>query len=348
MTRAIRFVGLLCAGLLVVGCTAWGALALLYYDPASPLLRQALAVAFGIAGLAALIALARPRWRWRGVGLFAALFALLLGAWSGLQPTNEADWQPEGARIASARIDGDQVTVHNVRNFAYRTETDFTPSWDDRTYDLRRLDGVDLVAVYWMGPAIAHVFLSFGFRDQGHLAISIEARKKRGQSYSSVDGFFRQYELQYVVADERDVIRLRTNYRRDPPEEAYLYRLQGSNADARRLFLAYLTKINSLSERPEFYNTLLANCTNNIWVHSLANPGHVPYSWKILASGHVPEYLYGLGKLDTSVPFPVLHEQAHINERAKQADAAADFSARIRAAPGPAAKASPAVDPAGR
>jgi hypothetical protein len=348
MTRVLRTAALLAAWLLVLACTAWGTLALLHYDHAADPLRRSLAAAFGAAGLATLVALVLPRWRWRGTGLFTALFALLLGAWFSLEASNEGDWQPEAARTASARIEGDQVTVRNVRNFDYRTETDSTPSWDDRTYDLRRLEGVDLVAVYWMGPAIAHVFLSFGFGEQGHLAISIEARKKRGESYSSLKGFFRQYELQYVVADERDVIRLRTNYRRDPPEDVYVYRLRGAEGNGRRLFLAYLAKVNALNERPEFYNTLVANCTNNIWLHSLANPDHVPYSWKILVSGYVPEYLYDVGKLDTNVPFPALREAAHINARAHQADAAADFSARIRAAPRTSAAAASAGEPSGR
>ena len=131
----------------------------------------------------------------------------------------------ENAVLPHATIEGDRVTVHNVRNFAYRTETDFTPAWHDKTYDLRQLEGVDLVATYWMGPAVAHIFLSFAFAGGDHLAVSIETRKEKGEGYSTVKGFFRQYELYYVVADERDVIGLRTNYRRDPPEDVYVYRI---------------------------------------------------------------------------------------------------------------------------
>ena len=155
-----------------------------------------------------------------------------------------------------ATIDGDLVTMHNIRNFDYRTETDFTPAYYDRTFDLRKLDSVDLVAVNKSGPQIAHIFLSFGFADQSHLALSIEARKPRGEGFSSLKGFFRQYELYYVVADERDVIRLRTNYRRDPPEEVHMYRIHVSIEDARILFRTYLEKINALKDHPEFYNSL--------------------------------------------------------------------------------------------
>src|SRR6185312_7805305 len=133
----------------------------------------------------------------------------------------------------------------------YRTETDFTPRYYDRAFDLKQLDSVDMFAAYWMGPAIAHVFLSFGFTDGRHVAISIEARKERGEGYSSVQGFFRQYELYYAVGDERDIVRLRTNYRRDPPEHVYLYRLHGPLVNGRRLFLEYLRRINRLRDHPE-------------------------------------------------------------------------------------------------
>src|SRR4029079_11636556 len=181
---------------------------------------------YALCGLAAVACLVSG-WRWKpalavyGVALLAAF-----GWWSSLNPSNERAWTPEVARVAHATIDGDRVTVHDIRNFDYRSETDFTPAYYDRTFDLRALDSVDLLAVYWMGPAIAHMFVSFGFGDD-HLAVSIEARKVRGEGYSSLKSFFRQCELVYVVADERDVIRLRTNYRKDPPEDVYLYRTQG-------------------------------------------------------------------------------------------------------------------------
>jgi hypothetical protein len=220
--------------------------------------------------------------------------------------------------------------VHNIRNFDYRSETDFTARYYDRSFDLRELDSVDLAAVYWMGPHIAHIFLSFGFAGRDYLGISIEARKPAGEGFSTIKGFFRQYELYYVVADERDVIRLRTNYRKDPPEEVHLYRLRGERADARRLFVSYLEKINSLKQQPEFYNSLTTNCTTNIWLQSRVNPDHLPFSWKILISGHVPEYLYESGRLDTSVPFAELQRRSIVNERAHAADQAADFSQRIR------------------
>jgi Domain of unknown function (DUF4105) len=331
-------------GVLIAGAGGWSVLALTYAGPQDPVLRIALATAAAIVALAALLALALPRWRWRALIVFSLLFAGLLTWFSGLAPTNEADWQPDVAKLAYATFDGDAVTVHNIRNFDYRSETDYTPAWYDKRFDLRNLEGVDLVAVYWMGPAIAHTFLSFAFAGGDHLAVSIETRKKQGQGYSTLQGFFRQYELIYIVADERDVIRLRTNYRHDPPEDVYVYRVQAPLEAARRVFIEYMQQINNLRAHPEFYNTLTSNCTTDIWVNTLVNDQHLPFSWKILVSGYVPRYLYEQGRLDTRVPFLELRERAHVNARAQAADAAPDFSRRIREAT-PAAASNASASP---
>ena len=321
---------LLCLAVLLLGSAAWGMAALWYFDHASFALRTTLASVFGIASLLCLAGILASRWRWRAATAYAVLFAVVLWRWQAIEPSNERDWQLESARLAYATIDGERITLHNIRNFEYRTETDFTPAYYDKTFDLRSLDSVDVVTSYWMGPAIAHVFLSFGFGGKDHVAISIEARKERGEGYSSVRGFFRQYELHYVVADERDVIGVRTNYRRDPPEEVYLYRLRGTPEAARRVFLDYVAEINRLKEQPEFYNTLITNCTSNIWLHSRVNPDHLPYSWKLLASGHVPELLYEHGKLDTRLPLAELQRRSLINPRAVAGGDGEDFSRRIR------------------
>ena len=329
MRRVGRILGLTALGLAFAGLTAWGAGALYFAGPGGPTVRQALAMALGVVGLAAIGALFLRRWRWRAVLAFAAVLALLVGWWSTITPSNDRDWQPEVAVLPYATIQGDVVTVHNIRNFDYRTETDFTPRYYDRTFDLRRLDRVDLVAVYWMGPAVAHLFLTFGFGDD-HLAISIEARKERTEGYSSLGGFFRQYELIYIVGDERDLIRVRTNYRKDPPEDVYLFRVHAPIENGRRVFLEYMRAINALRERPKFYNTLTTNCTNVILLHTRVNPGHLPYSWKILLSGYAPEYVYEAGRLDRSLPFEELKRRSLINVAAQAADQAPEFSRRIR------------------
>ena len=318
------------AGLGIAGATGWGALALFYLAPGSAEVRCALAWGFAALGLVAGVALGVRRTRRAAALAFAAALALVLGVWGSATPSNDRDWQPDVAVLPWATLDGDLVTVHGIRNFDYQSETEFRPAYYDRTFDLRRLDRVDLVSVYWMGPAIAHILLSFGFGDQ-HLAISIEVRKERGEQYSSLAGFFRRYELFYVVADERDVIRLRTNYRKDPPEDVYVFRVAGPGENARRIFLDYMREINELRDQPRFYNTLTTNCTTMILAHTAVNPGHLPYSWKILLSGYTPEYAYEMGRLDQSLPFEELMRRSQVNAAAQAADQAPDFSQRIRA-----------------
>lgn len=326
MVRIVIVTGLLLLGLMVAVSGIWGSLALLYATPAG----IALAAVYGFMSLLTLIALCLRRWRWRVLAAHLVLLGVLLAWWASIEPSKDRDWQTDMSKLPYVTTEGDLVKVHNIRNFDYRSEFDYTPAWYEKSFDLRKLEGVDLVAVYWMGPAIAHIFVSFAFAGGDHLAISIEARKEKDEGYSTLKGFFRQYELYYVVADERDVIRLRTNYRKDPPEDVYVYRLQGSIENSRKLFSEYINKINYLNNNPEFYNTLTTNCTTNIWFHSKVNPEHPPFNWKILASGYVPEYLYESGKLDTRIPFPELQRSAYVNTRAKAADTAPDFSHRIR------------------
>ena len=332
LLRIISKVAVLVLGLLIIGLGAWGSLAIVLTGTDGDRLRLALAAGFALASLATLVALCMARWRWRALLGYLLPLAGLLYWYQGIEPSNSRDWQTDVAVLPYATIAGDRVRVHNIRNFDYRSETDYSPAYYDRDFDLSELEGVDLVTSYWMGPAIAHVFLSFAFADGQHLAVSIETRKEKGESYSTLKGFFRQYELYYVVADERDVIRVRTNYRRDPPEQLYLYRLKAPIENGRRLFLEYLQRMNALKARPEFYNTLTTNCTTGIWMSTRVNPQHVPLNWKILASGYVPEYLYQHDRLQSAgQAFSDLQRQALINPRAVAADGAADFSRLIRA-----------------
>jgi len=328
--RVVGILFLAVVGALIFGSALWGAGMLYFAGPGGPTLHSVLVAIVALAALLTIVALCLRRWRWRALLIYAVLLALLGSWWNSIRPSNDRDWQPEVAKLPEATIQGDLVTVRNIRNFDYRTETEFTPRYYDRTFDLRRLDRVDLVAVYWMGPAIAHLFLTFGF-DDDHLAISIEARKERGEGYSSLGGFFRQYELIYVVGDERDLVRLRTNYRKDPPEDVYIFQVRAPVANVRRVFLQYMRAINQLKEHPQFYNTLTTNCTNVILVNTRVNPDHLPFSWKILLSGYTPEYVYEAGRLDRSLPFEELRRRSHINAVAHAADQDPDFSRRIRA-----------------
>jgi hypothetical protein len=330
MRTVLRTAGIAAAALAIAASSLWGAGLMYFAGPGGAGLRAPLAVVPAVLGLACIAGLCVARWRRPALALAAAVFALLLAWFFSIQPSNERQWRPEVARLPHATIQGKLVTVRDIRNFDYRSEDDFTPRYYDRTFDLDKLDSVDLVAVYWMGPAIAHVFVTFGFGDD-HLAVSIEARKESNESYSTLGGFFRQYELMYVVGDERDIIRLRTNYRKDPPEDVYVMRLNGGEGTGTRFFLDYMDKINQLHAKPEFYNTLTTNCTTSILHHASKNPGSPSFSWRILASGYAPEHVYEAGRLDTSLPFPELFRRSRVNEAAQAADAAPDFSRRIRA-----------------
>lgn len=326
--RLIKYIFL---GSTIVATTLWSVCVIYFGDSDSGMTQQILAALFALCGAVTIIGLGLPGWRRPLTIAYGTLFLFVLVWWFSISPSNDRQWQKDVEKLAYATFAGDKVTVHNIRNFSYRSEFDYQPAYYSKTFDLNKLKGIDLFSVYWMGPAIAHTILSFHFGGNDYLAVSIEARKELGEGYSTIKGFFRQYEVIYIVADERDVIRLRTNYRKDPPELVYLYRLQGPKENGPRLFLEYIDKINRLNQEPEFYNTLLDNCTTAIWLRTLVNREHVPFSWKILLSGYLTEYLYENQRLDTSVPFSVLQERAYINDLAQAADESPDFSTRIRA-----------------
>lgn len=318
-------------GFFIAATSIWGGLAFFYTGPNEVFFRVAVVVIYLGAAISALTAIILQRKIWHFCLTYLCALILMLTWFFNLTPINERQWQTDVARLPSASVNHNLVTIRNVRNFDYRTESDYSPKYYDKVYDLNKLKGLDLIAVYWMGPAIAHIFVSFDFGENNHLAISIETRKELGEEYSTIKGFFRQYELYYVVADERDVIGLRTNYRTSPPEDVYVYRTSTSLSNARAVFMEYINKINSLNKVPEFYNTLTTNCTTNIWKHTLINESHLPFSWKILASGYVPEYLYENNALETKgLSFQALRKSSYVNEKAQQIPADPDFSSKLR------------------
>lgn len=323
----------------LLALTGWAALVLLFAGPGDAAwVRTTVATVYGLGSLAVLVWL-RPFLRalgvW-GVGLLAVVLW-----WSALRPSNDGDWQPDVAKLASAELRGDRLTVRNVRNFDYRSESDFTSRYEDREYDLSKLRGVDMFMSYWGSPAIAHTIVSWDFGDAPPLAISIETRKRKGQEYSAVQGFFRQYEIIYVAADERDIVRLRTNYR---GEDVYLYRVKVPPALARSLLLDYVATMNSLVESPEFYNALVDNCTTSIRRHVLRVLPNPPRAdWRLLANGYGDQMLYERGNIETRLPFAELRARSHINARARALDQDPGFSRGIREGlPDPRAEAKPA------
>jgi len=326
MRRLGKLFGVGLLGIIVTGMTLWGVGALSYAPLPAPL-GHGLAAALGLAPAGAFLGLPHRRRTLLG---FVLVWGVLVGGWRTITPSNDRDWQPDVAGLATATLDGERVTVHNLRNNAYRTDTDCTPRSYDKTFALRRLESMDLISSYWAGNAIAHLFVSFGFGGQDYVAISEETRKAQGEEYSTLAGFFKQYTLINVVADERDVIRVRTTYRQ-PHEQVYLYRLRLTPMEVRRLFLDYVQGINRLATHPTFSNTLTPTCTTTIWMPTRAVGGTARYTWHILFSGYAPAYVYERGRLDTSLPFAELKRLSLINARAQAAGAAPDVSQRIRA-----------------
>jgi Domain of unknown function (DUF4105) len=324
MRRAARILATIALSMLVAIGVAWAALALWLDGPQLRTLAGALA-----AGLVLVIVLSlafiRPLLR----GLAVAILPIVIVAlwWISISASNSRDWTPDVARTARATFDGSHVTIQNVRNFNYRTENDYDQRWETRTYDLDRIQGVDLFISFWGPTEIAHTIVSWDFGDGQHLAISIETRKEKGESYSALRGFFRQYELYYVVADERDLVGLRTNHR---GEQVYLYRIRATPAQARALLVDYLDEVNSLADHPEWYNALTQNCTTTIRGHTQHIGAAGSFDWRMLANGHLDELLYERGQIDTSLPFADLKRHSDITDKAKAADDSPDFSARIR------------------
>ena len=307
----------------VLGLMTLWAVAALGIDVRIGWLRLPLAAAYALGILAGWIFARRP---WKIIFTLGG-FAAVLAWWFSLQPSNLGDWQPDLVTLPYADIHGQQITIHNIRNCDYRTETDYTVRHYDRTFDLAALRTADLYLVTWGSPNIAHTMISFGFTNGDYVCFSIEVRYKNGQSYSAVKGLFRQFTVTYVIADERDLVRLRTNYRKD--EEIYLYRLQMTPEQGRKLILAYLRRADELRDQPAWYNAVTDNCTTGIRAQRAA-ADRAPWNWRMLLNGHLDELLYERGTIVTNLPFAELKKLSNINARAKAAGDAADFSRQIR------------------
>ena len=305
-------------------CTAW-ALAAVWIDGREQLAVPAILIVLGI-GVS--FALGRRTQRWGIRGVIAALpFVLVLCWWLSLTASNDRDWIADVRELPRAEIDGDRLVIHNVRNFDYRSETDFTERWETREYDLGELRGVDLFMSYWGSPMIAHTIASWDFGDGRPLAISIETRKEEGEAYSAILGFFRQFELYYVIADERDVVRVRTNFR---GETVRLYRTTASAQTARAILIDYLSEINALRESPAWYHAATHNCTTTIRHHVRHVARGGSFDYRILVNGSLDELGYERGNVDTSLPFEELRQRSDITARAISAGDSQEFSKLIR------------------
>ena len=321
----LRFAAMLAATLLLAIPAAWAALALWYQAPGrqfkSILVLLWSAFAFGV-----LIVL------WQGrAGLafssFALAFAILLIWWRRIAPTNERLWADDVAQITHGSVDGNRATLRNVRNFDWRSNSDYTQRWETRSYDLDKINSVDMIMSYWDGWAIAHMLISFGFDDGQHVAFSVEVRRRKNATYSELGGFFKRDGLSIIAADERDVIRLRTNIR---GEDDYLYRIRMPLPAMRSLFLGYLEQADRLLDTPRFYNTITVNCTMLVYHMMKRIVGYLPWSYRLLFTGYLPAYVYRVGGLDQRFTLEQLRALGRITDRARQSDRSDTFSADIR------------------
>jgi hypothetical protein len=308
---------------LALPAVAWAAGALWIDGPESRVTAGALVGGYVMASLVLLVR--RPLRR--NLVLAAVLFAVVVGWWLTIPPSNDRTWMVDVANLPVARFDGDLVTVSDIRDFDYHSEIDFDQRWETRTYDLSQITGLDLFICYWGPTMIAHTIMSWEFSDGRHLAVSIETRKEQGEEYSALLGFYRQFELYYVVADERDVIGVRTDHR---GEQVFLYRLRTPHDRSRALLERYLRRVDALNETPDWYNAFSKNCTTVIFDHVRPIVGKLPFDYRMLVNGRLDQLLYEREAFNQDLPFAELREASEITDASIAADGAEDFSERIR------------------
>jgi Domain of unknown function (DUF4105) len=334
LRRLARVVVALLLSLAIALATAWACCALWFRLPLPEGARDVAAGLFALLGLVAIAAMFTRRRLPAGIGFLAALAAVALW-WSTIEPPRSGDWAPDVARQVTGKLDGDLLTLTNMRDFDWRSETDFSQQWTTRTYDLSKLRTLDLYVTYWAGPEIAHPILSFGFEGGEYIAWSVEIRRPKTGDFSPLADAFKSDTLVVLASDERDIVRLRTNIRHERVE---LYRLKATPAQARALLLQYVGEANALAETPKFYNTLTTNCTTVI-VKMIRIAGQsIAFNWRLIVNGYLPEYIYERGVVDTSLPLAELRAASHIEPRALAAGDSVDFSRLIRVGlriPGP-------------
>jgi hypothetical protein len=323
-----KMAGVSLLGVVSLGWVAW-AFGALWFDGPAVAPCHPVALAYLVTVLVLMTLWARGR-RWAILGT-VALTALVTLWWSLLKPSNDRNWQADVSRSPWAEVNGDLVTIHNVRNFDYRPEDmtgESNPRWETRTVRLSQLAGLDAFLNFWGVSWMAHPILSFQFKDAPPIAISIETRKEKGEAYSALGGLYRQYELIYIVGDERDLVRVRSNYRTG--EDVYLYRTTLPSEEIRERFLEYIRSMNELHVHPRWYNAITANCTTSIRSQrSIA--ARSPWDLRILLNGRIDEMFYDRGTLVTEgLAFPELRRRSRINDAAKAADRDPEFSRRIR------------------
>ncbi len=313
--------------LLLISALVWGSFALWFQGPTAQWAKALVILPWLVLGMIALWRVWAMGSAWPALIAFALVFAGLLGWWHTIRPSNDRVWADDVAYVLQPEVHGSRVTLRNVRNFNWRTTSDYDVRWEPRTYDLDQLESADLILSYWMGPAVAHTLVSFGFKDGSHVVFSLEIRKERGESFSAIGGFFRQFEVVMIAADERDIVRVRSNVR---GEQVYLYRLNVTKDDLRKMFLNYVDEANGLMHTATFYNTLTSNCTTIVYDLARRISPTLPLDYRLVLSGYLAEYAQDAQVLTPGVDYQTLHTLGFINPRAIAAGDSPQFSALIR------------------
>ncbi len=326
MTRFLWYVVGVLLALVIAFLTTWAALALWYRLPASDGIRVCSAILSGLLGCIVIVSLFTPSRR-RGIVAFVLAFGAVSLWWSTIQPPTDGNWPPEFSRQVTGKVDGDILTLTNVRDIVWRTRTDFTEYWETRSYDLSKLDSIDVFLSYWAGPNMAHFILSFGFEGDEYLAWSVEVRREVGGEFSPVADAFKAHSLIIFAADERDAVGLRTNIEK---ADVQIFRLRASPEVARELLLQYVEDANKLAVRPEFYNSITTNCTTTVLRMMEAVGDPFPFDWRLIVNGYLPGYAYDRGAVDTSIPLEDLRELGSISESAQAEGLTESYSTAIR------------------
>ena len=260
------------------------------------------------------------------------LYGFVIIGWNNMQPSNDRNWMPSVARSPHAINKGNTIEIYNIRNFDYQTEHDFIENYYNKTYNLDELESLSFILSYWGGgTAVAHTILSFGFKNGDYLAVSAETRVEKGEPQELLQGFFNQYEMIYILADERDIIRLRTNFRKEEAEEVFLYPIRLKQQEIRKVFDVIMARVNSLYQQPAFYNTLTQNCFTSLRSDfRVIAPPKNRFDWRILANGYADQMLHENGTIDTGLSFSEAKKYFHINQYVSGDNSADNFSLRIR------------------
>lgn len=289
-------------------------------------------IAIGLGVVAALFRFRRQR-DWMCIVFVACLPAYW--AMTAHTPSNDRPWADDHARLAAVRFDGQDVRIENFRHCEYRSELDYDTNYRDFDFKLNELKRVWFgVARFTAVEGLAHTFLSFEVEQSTgskFFSVSVEIRREQGESFSPLKGLYRQYEIIYVVSDDRDAIGSRTVHR--PNDRVYLYLVNATPPYVQALFRDIARRMQRLEAHPEFYHSLFNNCTNNIAAHTdELTPDSVRLTEPtIFIPGYSDRFAFSRGLIGSpGQSFAELRAASRIDEIARRVGIRKDFANLIR------------------